>query len=605
MSRLLFLGAVFLLCAALALVAGAAYHWVASPATEAIRQADVAYWIERGRQDLAFRDAIFPVVVFASSGVVVSGAVLLVLGLVRLFRMIEASFARRGQLVYPDKRGLLPADLARLQAGDYDQHAALALYGHHHTQATAAANPPVSWPNLPQGWQGSFAPRVFNTGARRSDPAPTNAPAPAPALPPVEIPTFARLLADGKVTPGRIVVGFDPQGALLSAPPTDFVQVGICGTSGSGKTHTAAGLIAQAAVGGARFGVLDPHYQTLERERSLARKLEPLRAAAIAPYGVDPDTMLVTVERFDAELARRQAGAAGPWWYLVADEWTALMRRSDLAERLARIAEALTQEGAKFHMGIVLLGQTWSVDSAGGSAVRDSLNTIFVHRSKSNQAHMVMPDIKARDVLDLQPGQAILDTPSSERVVVSVPYITNADLRYVAGLLPAPATPVGGGASDDAAWDPVSPGRTVDGGRSDAQNEAETGQNTDRPRPTAQDRPPLKVIRPTSLIDKARTAGMALGPDEWRDLMMMDAGQTPQAIAARETGATEGRPYRRRRDELVKLADLVRNWPDGDPAAPHATASNGGVRGADGTIGKANRGEQWDAGQKGDDDATE
>jgi len=98
---------------------------------------------------------------------------------------------------------------------------------------------------------------------------------------------------------------------------------------------------------------------------------------------------------------------------------------------------------------------------------------------------------------------------------------------------------------------------------------------------------------------------MDLSGEEWGYLSQMDRGRTPQTIAREVTGQDGGRVYGRLRDELQALAGMVRNWPDGDPAAPHATASNGGVRGADGTIGKANRGEQWDAGQKGDDDATE
>ena len=66
------------------------------------------------------------------------------------------------------------------------------------------------------------------------------------------------------------------------------------------------------------------------------------------------------------------------------------------------------------------------------------------------------------------------------------------------------------------------------------------------------------------MTEKARAAGMELSESEWRDLAAMDAGKTPQALAAAAVGATEGRPYRRRRDELIRLADLVRNWPDGE-----------------------------------------
>jgi hypothetical protein len=82
----------------------------------------------------------------------------------------------------------------------------------------------------------------------------------------------------------------------------------------------------------------------------------------------------------------------------------------------------------------------------------------------------------------------------------------------------------------------------------------------------------MRVLKPQTLTDKARAVGVELSEADWSDLAMIDRGETPQAIAARETGTTEGRPYRRRRDDLMRLAEMIRTWPEGD----EAQAADGG-----------------------------
>ena len=57
---------------------------------------------------------------------------------------------------------------------------------------------------------------------------------------------------------------------------------------------------------------------------------------------------------------------------------------------------------------------------------------------------------------------------------------------------------------------------------------------------------------------------MDLTGEEWGYLSQLDRGRTPQTIAREVTGQDGGRVYGRVRDEVTRLADMVRNWPDGE-----------------------------------------
>ena len=57
---------------------------------------------------------------------------------------------------------------------------------------------------------------------------------------------------------------------------------------------------------------------------------------------------------------------------------------------------------------------------------------------------------------------------------------------------------------------------------------------------------------------------MDLSGEEWGYLSQLDRGRTPQTIAREVTGQDGGRVYGRVRDEVARLADMVRNWPDGE-----------------------------------------
>ena len=150
-------------------------------------------------------------------------------------------------------------------------------------------------------------------------------------------------------------------------------------------------------------------------------------------------------------------------------------------------------------------------------------------------------------------GIAYVRTGQTPATLARLPLV---DAEGIRALLPAPT----GDAPAPTPWT-ILPGGQGDGapvGRSEGDETAQDGPprlSTDRPT----DRP-----RPLRLVDRARAADMDLTGEEWGYLSQLDRGRTPQTIAREVTGQDGGRVYGRVRDKVARLADMVRNWPDGE-----------------------------------------
>ena len=565
-SRLLFLGALFLLAVALALAAAAAFSWVNSPATEAARAAEVAYQVQRAKLDLETWRAVQPFVIVALGLTILAVPVGLVAAALGVAWMVK----RRVELVRPDRRGLLPMDRARLQAGAYDQHAAAALTGYHAAQIETARNPaPAPLPAPVAGARVVYSPRYGSApGPGRAEGAQPSQALPAPAgVTVARPPTLGELLWRGEVGPGKpLLLGFTPGEGGTLQPVTgaldDVYSVGIGGMPGGGKTNTAAALAAQSVALGSRLIVMDPHRDA--GRDSLARTLAPLAPAMVTAPAAEEREILAVLEMIHGELERRKAGGSGDPWAIVIDEWTALVRRARLAALLIPLVEELGQESRKLGLRLLLCAQVWTVDAVGGSALRDALASSYVHRSKPQQARALIPTA-GRDVATLGKGQALLWRTSGEVVPVTVPRVLPQDLTYVAAMLPAP---VGGGADDGAAWG--GPGSSSSSSRSSSPPTPQNGQKTaiypatTATTTTTTDRPALRVVKPLTRLERAEAAGMPLSDTDRARLAGLDAGKSPGQLAEVEVGYSGGGKWTRIKREIENLAAMIENWPDGE-----------------------------------------
>ncbi len=257
--------------------------------------------------------------------------------------------------------------------------------------------------------------------------------APAPAMleehTPAIAPTFAALLDCGMIGKDRpLLLGYT-NGTPLQGSWRDLYSSAVAGVSGSGKTTTVRFLAAQAALHGARFAILDPHAES--GDESLATTLSALQPAMLCEPAINERDMLAVVKLMQSQLDARLSRSPDRTPLLLAiDEYTRLMR-SSIAGELAQLVEALTQEGRKVGIFCLLSGQVWTADRAGGTPLRDSLASCYVHRLRRNQARLLLSTEEARLAESLEPGRALLLRTSGACEPVNIPQCTASDVERI------------------------------------------------------------------------------------------------------------------------------------------------------------------------------
>jgi hypothetical protein len=399
------------------------------------------------RQQLALEQArtLAPVQTFTAAVGMLVPVAAAVISLVMATAWGSVAIIRFRRERHPDSRGLLP--VGEEQLGDVSPRALGAYHGARQIEAARQPVPhtitysPHDAPHYAPHSAATYAPRLDYD--HRGEPGRDALPAPdEPAAAGDQVaPSFAELLSAGRIGRGQpLMLGYD----LVEASPIwgswrDLYSAGVGGAQGGGKSWTAASLIAQSMLNGARVILCDPHAGD---EESLTTRLSALRPHLL--IHADDDKQIEAAARYAAdELQRRreQKSADRTPILLVIDEWTSLLRRG-LGEKLPPILSDLTQEGRKYGVNALLLAQRWSVDAAGGGDVRNCLTAHYVHRTRADEARMqtglrgsALPD----DTMQLQPGQSYLvDTRGNVRKVAT-PAMSTSDLVRVSLLLAAPS----------------------------------------------------------------------------------------------------------------------------------------------------------------------
>jgi hypothetical protein len=255
------------------------------------------------------------------------------------------------------------------------------------------------------------------------------------------VPTFADLLSQGIIGPGRQLITGYSDGQPITGALADWRSGAVAGLPGSGKTTTQRFIAAQAALQGARLVVLDPHMH--KGADSLAGTLAPLASAFLCDPAEHPRDMLQALHLVNDIMQGRLSGKPVDFpLFVFVDEFTSLMGRSDLADPLATLIEAIAQEGRASLVQGVVSGQIWTADRAGGTALRDSLASTYVHRMKPAQARVLLPAEDARRAASLPTGAAVLWRADGSIADVVIPLTTGADMVAVGKLLTIDAAPV-------------------------------------------------------------------------------------------------------------------------------------------------------------------
>lgn len=258
---------------------------------------------------------------------------------------------------------------------------------------------------------------------------------PALALPPPVPHTFGELLDAGQLVRGtQLLLGVADDGPRYGQL-RDISATGVGGKRGTGKTTTERYVGAAAAVAGAKFIILDPHLHS--GEESLGHTLAPLHHAFLRDPVADDRRILQAIQWVGREMDARLHGRSTDRTIIMVliDEWTRLAQRSTIAKPLATLVAGANEEGRKVNIFALLAAHTWSGEQLGGTAIRESISSFFVHKMSRQQARMLLPLDAAAKAERLQPGQCVFYGPDGDTPILKIPNTMPSDLDRVAALL--------------------------------------------------------------------------------------------------------------------------------------------------------------------------
>jgi uncharacterized protein DUF87 len=261
----------------------------------------------------------------------------------------------------------------------------------------------------------------------------------APELVSAPIPSFAQLLDEGKIGPGRpLILGYNAAtGQALTGDWNQLYSCGVGGMTGSGKSWVIAFLAGQSAAAGARIILIDPHAGDPE---SLANRLNGLSPSYMCDVASNVSAIENALKLASSKLDNRRAGRGGNWpILLIADEWTSMLR-GKLGDLLTATALDYAEQGRKYGCFAILGAQAWQVDASG--AVRDRLASHYILRTRGDQFRYqtgLRSGNAPEDTLTLPPGQAYLLSTRGDLQRVQIPQMTHADILRLGALVDAPA----------------------------------------------------------------------------------------------------------------------------------------------------------------------
>jgi hypothetical protein len=257
----------------------------------------------------------------------------------------------------------------------------------------------------------------------------------SPAL--LSTPTFAELLSDGTIAPGKpLVLGYDRQGQPQYRTLQDLKSLAIAGWQGSGKTLSTGYMVASSIfVYSVHAYIVDPHKQ---HQESLSTLLKPLESTGhitiINPF--DTQTLL---DNLNSILDRRLDGqeANEPGILLVIDELARLAKMACF-DQLVTFLERCTEETRKANITFIGGSPKWTARYFKGRAdIRGCMNSMLIHKTKPSQAELLIEDAHDKNLVKHlnRPGDAILVTDYATPTLVSMPRCNRKDMETVAHLM--------------------------------------------------------------------------------------------------------------------------------------------------------------------------
>lgn len=259
----------------------------------------------------------------------------------------------------------------------------------------------------------------------------------------LEAPTFTpkdffQLYRSGELPMDKFLIGYDLEDGTPSyATWGQLYSCLIGGLSGMGKSTLIRNLLAQSALQGGKFVVLDPHYAS--GEESLGASLAPLKNQMLREVAHDDKTMAAAL-KFLADTGKRRLEGKdkdrSPL-VLIVDETTALLQRGNIAEQLISVLEMIAQETRKVNVYAMCIGQNFSAEVMKSTA-RNSFVSMISCRARRSVARIQSDSPEfGRIAQELEIGQIVWMAPSGEIKKIAVPNTTAQHLAAVNTVLSA------------------------------------------------------------------------------------------------------------------------------------------------------------------------
>lgn len=247
---------------------------------------------------------------------------------------------------------------------------------------------------------------------------------------------FYGLFMGGKLPRDRFLVGTSLEdGSEVFATWQNLYSALIGGMSGSGKSTLIRSLLAQSAMQGGKFIVIDPHYGA--GEESLGASLEPLRNLMLCDVASNDREMLSAL-KYVADIGQRRLSGEDKDHspiVLVVDETTGILQRGAIAEQLTDVLGMISQETRKVGLYAFCIGQNFSGQVL-PTEVRNSFVSFISCRARKDVARVQSGSNEfGKMAAELTIGQAVWMTPAGEVHRVSVPNCTQSHLSHVAQTL--------------------------------------------------------------------------------------------------------------------------------------------------------------------------
>ena len=360
-------------------------------------------------------DPVFMVVVIVGflvfAGALAVPAVAAGLWLYRWWRLSGIEIRRASQFVAPDEAGRLPVPASLLRSPEF-AHRAIDAH-----QASFLAN--LSTFNYaPESNQ-----NITGADGQTMTAAATTAPN-----------TFWQLYQAGQLPSKGFLLGYslDDDGEAITADWQGLYSSLIGGKSGMGKTTLIRSILAQSALQGGKFIVVDPHHGA--GPESTGASLEPLRGLMMCDVASNEKQIADALRYVGAIGQRRLNGQDKERWplILVVDETTALFQRSNVAGILTDVLGQISQETRKVGVYAMCIGQNFD-GRIMDTTIRNSFVSMISMRARRDVARVQSGVAEfGRMAETLQIGQCVWMAPSGEMHRLAVPNCTATDLELVA-----------------------------------------------------------------------------------------------------------------------------------------------------------------------------